>query len=449
MLGKHSGLPFASLEDMPKIKKRIFLALFSFCLLGSCSKGLDSSAQLKGSQTPPPPAPLTAFSDDFQRTNSGTLGSNWIQEAGAFIIQNDAAVGQVSGSQAIVSNFSASDVVLNAPFLLNIASGTAIAHLIVRYSSSTGAYYEGSISTPTAGTGNSTAYIYYAPGGGQAEVMLNSFALSSSVTSGILNFSIVGNTMILSLNGIPILDALDQTISAAGGVGIQTGAANSFSNFQAVSYATTAVSLSASSPTFTDNFQRANSNILGSNWMLESSCGLAEGGDFAIVGNQAIVPSLTGTVTQVPPRCPNNVNLSGSRALVAGISAANVQISAKATPLTGSCVWVVARVVDSQNFYTGNVCNAQPADCGSSEAACVTVQKFVNGTGTILSQAPITLTSGPVQFTFTVQGSEISLTANGVTVNAADSTYSAPGTVGMIAPMGNSFSLFQATQLMF
>jgi len=158
--------------------------------------------------------PTTVFSDNFNRTNSTSLGTSWTERAGNMSISSGTLVNSVSGtSVALVNGVTLADVVLTAD--VNVGSGFSSrdSGLVARHNSSgAGSQYWAGLSYSS---GRYYAQIWESAGG--VWTRLSSTQVSSG--SGSLRFEVVGQSLKLSVNGRLTNSVTDSSLTS-GSVGV-------------------------------------------------------------------------------------------------------------------------------------------------------------------------------------------------------------------------------------
>lgn len=200
--------------------------------------------------------PTTQFSDNFNRQNSSSLGSNWTEKAGNYSINTQTLVNSVSSaSVAIVNNFSQADVVLTANVDLVYNFGTRDSGLVARYSGNgIGSHYWGGLAVRN---GRYFAEIWEANNGNWTR--LSQTQVTSA--SGALRFEVIGTSLKLYVNDVLRGSATDSTLTT-GSVGVSsTGTSTRVDNFTAAAAPaplSNPAANTASNPTA--NFSRLQSN---------------------------------------------------------------------------------------------------------------------------------------------------------------------------------------------
>ena len=160
------------------------------------------------------------FTDSFVQPDNADLNPVWTEQAGAFTIHGNAAVpfnGNVG--LATVNASPVADDTIQTAYTLNTSTGSATAGLVARYS----------------GTGDTNASMYLAMisyqngvytlamGAYQKGVWTSYYhkTLTGAPGSGTLQFSVIGSTLQLFLNGALQLSATDHHITTPGLVGIR------------------------------------------------------------------------------------------------------------------------------------------------------------------------------------------------------------------------------------
>jgi RHS repeat-associated protein len=358
---------------------------------------------------PSPPAP---FTDDFNRADSGNLGANWLTEMGTVQVSSNKAVGTAtsSGNLAVYTGLTPADVDVSA----DITPGgiSTLGGVVARYTG-TGVgngWYLGSLSynTPTHYTAYLDAII-----NGSTIVLAQADVTPAGANT--LRLVVQGNQLALYFNGALILSATDTQVSGPGMAGIY-GSSPILYNFGADNF-----SVSALPPApFTDDFNRANSSTLGSNWLTEL-------GTMQVSSNKALATA-AGT------------NL----AVYTGGDVADVDVSADMTvPATsGNSAWLLARYSGTglgTSFYAGVL-----GYDGTAYKA--TLYSYKTAEGLVqLNQATVTL-SGSNTLRLVVQGSQLKLYFNGaLVISATDARVTAPGLTGLLGTLNSAFDNFSVS----
>jgi RHS repeat-associated protein len=162
------------------------------------------------------------FSDQFNRTDASTLGSDWTTAAGGFSVTSGKARStSTTDSRAVVNGFAASDIALEATVDLTGASSTAhrSAGLAGRVSADGQTYYLAEFRRLANAT-SSELIIYYVSSG-----TYNVLAINSSLSSlaGRLRFTINGTSLSVSLNGTSVVSTTNAAIPSgtSGSVGLR------------------------------------------------------------------------------------------------------------------------------------------------------------------------------------------------------------------------------------
>jgi hypothetical protein len=84
--------------------------------------------------------PVGAFSDDFNRADSSTLGNGWTLAAGGYAIQGGAAVGQVALNLAVKATVTGQTDSASAVFVRSTSASGIKFGVVVRYGAAAGYY---------------------------------------------------------------------------------------------------------------------------------------------------------------------------------------------------------------------------------------------------------------------------------------------------------------------
>lgn len=201
-----------------------------------------------------PTTPTTQFSDNFNRQNSSSLGSNWTEKAGNYSINTQTLVNSTSStSVAIVNSFSQSDVVLTANVDLAYTFGTRDSGLVARYSGNgIGSHYWGGLALRN---GRYYAEIWEANNGNWTRLSQTQV----TAASGALRFEVIGTSLKLYVNDVLRGSATDSTLTA-GSVGVSsTGTATRVDNFTAAAAPAPAIAPAAITNQATANYSQQQS----------------------------------------------------------------------------------------------------------------------------------------------------------------------------------------------
>ncbi len=171
---------------------------------------------ISGEVTAVPVTPTLPFTDDFNRLNNASLGSNWTERIGDLaIVSGGLQSNATSASIATVNDLTPADVVVSGD--VNVGAGTANRSLglVARYSGSgDGNWYLGNIRY----TGGAyRAEIWKQVNGGQT--LLTSTFLDSG--AGSVRFEVVGTSLKLFFNDT-LVGNVNDTQLTQGGIGIRT-----------------------------------------------------------------------------------------------------------------------------------------------------------------------------------------------------------------------------------
>jgi hypothetical protein len=260
-----------------------------------------------------------------------------------------------------------------------------------------------------AGPGDSNMYAAFLVGGAQptATIWRNvggtwTQLASGSVgnSSGVLTFTVQGTSLSLTLNGLQVASVQDNTITAAGSVGLRGyNAGASWTNFSA-----STVTGSGASLPFNDNFNRADAPSLGAPWAEVA-------GAIGVSGQQALAQAAGASV-----------------ATLNGINAADVSVQATVSVGAGTAArspGLVARYSGpgDTNLYAGFL----TYNPGGSLTA--DIWRSLNGAWVQLASAPVSSSSGTLRFD--VVGTSLNLYLNGTLAASSTDGMIASGTVGL------------------
>jgi hypothetical protein len=167
------------------------------------------------------------FGDSFGSPSQGSqLSYSWEEHAGNFNLGIGAAVGQAGLNLATVNGLLETNATVQAN--VTLSSVGQYAGLVARYSGplDNNMYYA---SVKLVGNGQFTAAIYRNLGGTWTQLA----ATTLSTFNGALQFKLIGSSLNLIVDGIPILSATDSTISGPGLVGIRGAQGAAYINFAA------------------------------------------------------------------------------------------------------------------------------------------------------------------------------------------------------------------------
>ncbi len=232
----------------------------------------------------------TLFTDNFNRANSNTIGSGWMERYTASNYQI------VSNKIKLTSN----DGNITAAYRLNaLVSPDYSVQATLNFSSLSPLYagVGGRMTNSTSGTSEINGYMAFAEPGFQGVYifkridggwfLLEVYPTQILVnTNYILRLSMNGTNLQVYWNGAQVISVTDATYTATGYTGVVTGTANS-------SIAVTWDDFTLTSPTlFTDNYNRANSNTIGAGWTERYTAS-----NYQIVSNKIKLTGNDGNVT--------------------------------------------------------------------------------------------------------------------------------------------------------
>jgi RHS repeat-associated protein len=355
--------------------------------------------------TPSSPQNATLpFSDDFDRESGMNIGAYWTEQQGNLAISNDEITNVVTGESSMtVNGATATDVILTADVDL------------------TGGYLFGSSVGLDARVTSDSEYRgeIVKDGGYTAEILRDDDGTWTILTqaqtsgSGTLRFEVIGSSLNLYLNGIPIATATDSTYDSAGAVGIDMSASEfthgvTLGDFSAEVAPTPPTPQNATLP-YSDNFQRADNSLVSPVWTTEQ-------GVIAIGQDQLMT-----------------LDSAATSAVLNGISQTGVSMVASFNMNLGSSTFGLDARASGNNEYQGQITES----FGTWYAQ---ILAEVNGNWATLDSRTISwpLSNGrPVDvgmgtLEFDVSGGQLGLYLNGQLVAAAgDTSVSAAGTVGI------------------
>lgn len=374
--------------------------------MGLGGDGFGTTFTEFGANTDGIPATSLPFIDSFTRAASPSLGGSWMNVAGWLTLSGNSAtpLAGIAVSDAVLKGISAANVSVTAD--VTITEPEASAWIAARYTGlgDTNMYAGGVVKVGSAGK----AYIDKNVNG----VWTGLATADVASASGTLELDVDGNLLILFFNGQEVLELNDASIAGAGAVGMRLTPGATLTNFQVSALAPTAASFP-----YSDNFDRANSPLLGGSWINQL-------GWYEVENDTAV----------------NQPASSVALETVDGISVADVVISANIV-VSGadSCQGVVGRYSGpgDENMLVAEICEAAN---GSFTAA---LYRNISGTWVSLGSAPVL--SGTGTLVFGLQGSLLSLTYQGSLIMAVQDTgVMAAGTVGLRSSGAGSITKFSA-----
>jgi hypothetical protein len=353
------------------------------------------------------PVGLTAvtlpFSDTFTQPDGSPLSGSWSQQAGDFTVQGGRLQASAAGSLATINVATpAANVAVQANIALS-ATGTQYAGVVARYSGpGTANYYLGEI---VGSAGKYTAYLFRNQGGTLT-------ALASAPApggSGTLLLDVAGSSLKLLFNGQLLTYAYDSALTS-GSAGVWASQGATLDNFTAAASTTPVTQLP-----FTDNFTGSSGTQLSGSWTERE-------GNFAVQSGQ-----LRGNGSGLNLA---TVNLSPT--------AADVAVQAHVALSGSQYAGLVARYsgTGDGNMYLGEV-------VGTNGHFTAYIMRHVGATWTVLKSRA--LSGGTGTLLFTVKGSHLQLSWNGVVVcDVTDAAIAGPGLAGVRGSAGALYSGFSA-----
>jgi hypothetical protein len=371
------------------------------------------------------------FTDNFSRSGSSLLGAYWTNTGGDLAISDDQVTSEdqvtngVAGmSSATVNGISAGNVMLTADIDLlgGDFDGSGIG-LDARISSDGSMRYRGEI---VGQYGNFTAEILRENEDG-SWTLLNPGSGNFVAGTGTLRFELLGSSLNLYLNGLPVATATDSTYTS-GGVGMMMNGGSvpislTLGDFNAVVEATPPTAQNTSLP-FSDNFNRSDNSSISPYWTTTQGV--------MAVGQDQLLTLVDGT----------------SESVLNGVSEANVSIVGNVNMNLGSSEVGFDARISGDNSYRGEI----SLSFGTYYAQ---IEKEVSGVWTILDSRAIVWPlvngrpsgMGTGMLRFDLNGSQIGLYLNDLLVASVDdSSITAAGTVGVNANGAASIDNFSATQ---
>jgi hypothetical protein len=275
------------------------------------------------------------FADNFNRPNASSLGGNWVNDVGAFAINNNQAV--ATGSLATLNGLLVMNSVTQVQLTLDPTAHNR-AGLVTRYmGSGNGNYYWAVIE----GTGSTYyARLYLSIGGKLTLLTPNAKPLtltdgaSTTGFSGVLRLEAYGSSLKFFVNGNLKAYTNNASLFGDGSVGIQGRTGARFDNFLADNIGAPPVTLP-----YTDNFTSVtDTNQLSYNWLQQAGAFTVASGVVSTVGKGLAFatlnnPFLTGGKFQA------DVSLQTSAGSRVGLVANyNGNIAAKATYYAGQII---------------------------------------------------------------------------------------------------------------
>ena len=362
--------------------------------------------------------------ESFDGSNSPTLGSDWVGQAGRIAVQNNDAVAMGDLDVDTVNGFSATDVIVSAD--VDIHNAGSAGGLVARYAGpgDQNMYWAGVQNINNA----SVALVGVNVGGVWTGLSQTAVFLNTSTPlplAGTLRFEVVGSTLKLFMNRTLVTVVDDVSLSGPGLVGIRSNAGAIFNNFFAVQHA-----VPASTPTtFTDNFGT-------SNYDSASNTTSASGGELGLnwseqVGGYALASGAVNSTTALDV------------ATLRGVSTADVEATADITLATNGAAGLVARYAGpgDRNMYWGAILNVNGKNFGYIFRNVAGTWSVLNFSDTVIGTGAAIPSAGSLRFE--VFGSSLKLFLNGNLVAVAhDSVLTAPGSVGMRSNVGATMDNF-------
>jgi hypothetical protein len=158
----------------------------------------------------PATTPLTLFSDNFNRGNNSSLGTNWQERSGNFSINSQTLVNSTSGtSVALVNNKTAADVVLTADVNLATTANERDAGVVARHSGNgAGSQYYAGLAYRS---GRYYSEIWESTNGSWTR--LSQVQVASNGTAS-LRFEVIGTSLKLYVNGVLRNSVTDATLTS-------------------------------------------------------------------------------------------------------------------------------------------------------------------------------------------------------------------------------------------
>jgi hypothetical protein len=346
------------------------------------------------------------YADSFDRPDSPTLGSPWVQAAGALSVQANRVTSAATPGLAVYGSPPLTGIQVQANISLS-AVGTPNAGVVARYSGPGSAnYYLGDVEVSA---GRFTAYLWRNRNG--VWTQLASAPLSRG--TGTLRLQAIGTSLKLFFNGQLVAYAYDATFTN-GTTGVRAKGGGLVDDF-------TATALNPVSPSlpFTDSFGQPSGSQLSPAWT-ERAGNFSTQADGRLRANGGFN---LATVNQFP---------------AADVAVqANIALGAAASQYAG----LVAR-------YTGPGDNSLYAAqvVGSGGRFVAVIYRNVKGVWTLLSSR--TITGGTGLLRFEVTGNHLKLFFNGLTVgDVTDNAITGPGLTGIRGTGGALYDNFGVSLL--
>jgi hypothetical protein len=379
-------------------------------------------------------AALGAFSsrlaaDEFNEPGT-SLSSAWTVRQGYFQRVNGQAEGDDGGngrSVAVAQGTVAANVSVSATVTVN-ATNTYKAGLIAGYQDLTH-YYMGGIEYVSGSPSYLEAQIFHYNNNsntldpiGTAHVLHDAGNYIAAGTPIHLTFAVVGNNLSLSVGGSAVVTVTLGASVGAGEVGILADPGETVDDFSSLELG------ALSSLLYADQFNGPVTSMSTTSWWNVAQ------GYFQLANGQA--------------KGDDGSN-GRSVAVVKGISATNVSLSATVTVASGSPpryqVGVIAGYQDATHYYGGVIRYVN----GQLEAVII---QYDGANGIIDRGTPYVLTNMspgmPINLGFSIVGSNLSLSVNGtVVVTYTTGAPVGPGGVGIYADPGENVDDFSALSL--
>jgi hypothetical protein len=355
------------------------------------------------------------FSDNFDRPNAATLGGNWINEVGAFAVDNNQAV--ATGSLATLNGLFVTNSISQVQLTLSPTTSNR-AGLVTRYTGAGNANYYWAV---IEGKGSTYyARIYLSIGGKLTLLTPNAKPLtladgaSKTGFSGVLGLEAYGSSLKFFVNGNLKAFTNNASLVGDGSIGLQGRTGARFDNFQIDNIGALPMTLP-----YTDQFTSVtNTNQLSYNWMQQAGAFTVAGGVASTLGNGLAFATLNHS----------------------GVNGGNIQAYVSLQPSAGSQVGLAACYSGSMaakaTYYAGKIIS------NGHNTYTAEILLYQNGVLKKVIAKQTFKHSGPISGTlhFTVSGGVLTLslgTLVSVTGNNATLTSGAVGMLGVRATFAN------------
>jgi hypothetical protein len=349
--------------------------------------------------------PSLAFSGNFgSYANDAFLNRDWNERIGLFQAAGGAMESQAAYNVATLNGINQGAISVRGNVTLEPNASVTFAGVLARYTSTAGG---GNFYTALLVRSGSAVFAQTYKVTNGVYTPISSVDITSVYASNLeLRLDVVGDALQLYYNNTHLATGIDGAYTT-GSVGMVASQGHTLHTFNA------SVATAAALP-FSDNFAGSS---LRTEWAVRQ-------GSFAVAGNSA-----TGST-------PGTLNF----ATLAGLSVANVDVSAVVTLGVNQAIGLTARFTPGVGF--GDQYFVYLLNTGTNYVA--QIYRVNNGAFTLLQSTPVTSFAGQVRFVVT--GSSLTLSLDTVPVlTLTDTAITAAGSVGMTAYNGASFTSFTAS----